>query len=264
MLRRDAGDARLLLADRNHGYGAAANLALRDGDSELVCVSNGDLLPHPTALARLADAARGDPGVGMVGPVFEGGTQDYHARLPGPGILLGRTLVGSFGRRRQRVPSPSEKIVVGQASGACFVMRRELWERLGGFDDGFFLWYDDVDLAKRIVDSGYRNLVVGSAVVRHAGAGSFVQIEPATAQAIRLDSLERFIDKHHPRWMPVARPLLAVARALRARDAASWRGYPGSVGRLDRGEPVSGAARGHERHSAMPREMREVGRDYVP
>jgi N-acetylglucosaminyl-diphospho-decaprenol L-rhamnosyltransferase len=222
LLRERADGLRLLLADRNHGYGGAANLAL-DGDAELVCVSNGDLLPQATALARLADAALSDPGVGMVGPVFEGGTQHYHARLPGPGILLARALVGSFGRRPLRAPAEGREAVVGQVSGACALMRRELWERVGGFDEGFFLWYDDVDLAKRVINLGYRNLVVGSAAVRHAGAGSFAQIEPSTAQAIRLASLERYIRKHHRRWMPAARPLLRVSRAVRARN-------PGALG----------------------------------
>lgn len=217
LLSEHADGTRLLLADRNHGYGGAANLAL-GGDSELVCVSNADLLPRPSALAQLAEAALGDPGVGIVGPVFEGGTQHYHARLPGPGTLLGRTLVGSLGARRQRVPPPGTQAVVGQVSGACAVMRRELWERVGGFDESFFLWYDDVDLARRVVDLGFRNLIVGSAVVEHAGAGSFSQIDPATAQAIRLASLERYIGKHHPRWLRPARPLLWASRKLRARN----------------------------------------------
>jgi N-acetylglucosaminyl-diphospho-decaprenol L-rhamnosyltransferase len=218
LLRERGGGLRLLLADRNHGYGAAANLAL-DGDSELICVSNGDLLPRPTVLALLAEAALDDAVAGMVGPVFEDGSQHYHARLPGPVTLLARTMIGSFGRRALEAPASGGRAVVGQVSGACFVMRRELWERVGGFDERFFLWYDDVDLAKRLVDLGHENLVVGSAVVEHAGAGSFAQIEPATAQAIRLDSLELYLRKHHLRWMPLASPLLRLSRTVRARGA---------------------------------------------
>jgi N-acetylglucosaminyl-diphospho-decaprenol L-rhamnosyltransferase len=212
------GGVRLLLADRNLGYGGAANLAL-DGEAELVCVSNADVLPRPSALAQLADAVLDDPGVGMAGPVFEGGTQHYHARLPGPGVLLARTLAGSLGRRLRSFPREGERIVVGQVSGACAVMRREVWERIGGFDEGFFLWYDDVDLARRLVDAGYRNVVVGDAVVRHVGAGSFAQVDRRTAQAIRLASLERYIGKHHGRWLAAARPLLRASRAIRARNA---------------------------------------------
>jgi N-acetylglucosaminyl-diphospho-decaprenol L-rhamnosyltransferase len=264
VLRKQARRLRLLLSDRNRGYGGAANLAL-DGESDLVCISNGDLLPEATALARLAEAALSDREIGMVGPVFEGGTQHYHARLPGPGILLARILVGSLGVRRHRAPPPGQRAVVGQVSGACTVMRRELWERVGGFDDGFFLWYDDVDLAKRLVDLGHRNVIVGSAVVRHRGAGSFAQVEPSTAQAIRLASLERYIRKHHRRWMPAARPLLWASRAVRARNPGPLyeESRPAPTG-LARSEAAGGLARGHESHPAMAGEMLEVARDEVP
>jgi len=215
--------ARLLLPERNLGYGAAANLGLRDGDGELVCVSNADLAPRPDALARLAEVALAEPDAGMVGPVYEGGTDHYHAGLPGPLALLARPLVGSAGRRRSEPPRPGETARIEQVSGACFVMRRALWEEIGGFDEGYFLWYDDVDLAKRLDDGGWRNLVVGSATVEHRGAGSFDQIGKRTAQAMRLASLERYIGKHHERLAPAARPLLRVSRAVRARGAAPHR-----------------------------------------
>ena len=114
----------------------------------------------------------------MVGPALEGDNDIYHAELPGPVALLGQIFAGSFMRRP--VPSPAPGVVreVGQPSGACFLMRRETWEEVGGFDDGFFLWYEDVDLAKRLEEAGYRNLLVGSARVGHAAARSFQPARP--------------------------------------------------------------------------------------
>ncbi len=96
-------------------------------------------------------------------------------------------------------------------------MRREAWERLGGFDEGFFLWYEDVDLAKRSREAGYRNLVVGSARVGHASATSFRQLDRRTLQTMRLASLRRYVEKHHRALRPVAAPLLRLSVALRAR-----------------------------------------------
>jgi N-acetylglucosaminyl-diphospho-decaprenol L-rhamnosyltransferase len=208
--------ARLIASEENRGYGAAANLALRDGSGELVCVSNADVVPEPTALARLAEALAAEPRAGMVGPVFDGGTNRYHARLPGAATMLGRVLIGSLGRRAVAAPPPGAVSAVGQPSGACFAMRRPTWEEVGGFDEGFFLWYEDVDLAKRLRDAGHRNLVVGSARVAHAGARSFAQLDSRRQQAIRLDSVERYVHKHHPRALPLALPLLALSRRLRA------------------------------------------------
>jgi N-acetylglucosaminyl-diphospho-decaprenol L-rhamnosyltransferase len=216
------GGFELLTPDRNLGFGAAANLALRDGRSPLVCVSNSDLVPEAGALAELAAVALDDQlEAGMVGPVFDGGTHHYHSRLPGRAALLARSFVGSAGQRQGPSPAPGRLLAIGQVSGACFVMRRRLWEQVGGFDEGYYLWYEDVDLAKRLRDLGRRNLVVGSARVHHGGAASFVQVDPGAAQAIRLASLERYIRSHNPELLPLARPLLGAARALRARGAPS-------------------------------------------
>jgi N-acetylglucosaminyl-diphospho-decaprenol L-rhamnosyltransferase len=208
--------ARLQLPERNLGYGAAANLALRGGSAEVVCVSNADVLPEPAALGALAQAALAEPDSGMVGPTFGGATDRYHARLPGAAAMLGRIFAGSFARGVVPPPAAGATAEVEQPSGACFALRRSTWERLEGFDEGFFLWYEDVDLAKRLLDAGFRNLVVGSARVAHAGARSFAQLDGREQQAIRLDSVERYIAKHHPRAKPLAAPLLAASRRLRA------------------------------------------------
>jgi N-acetylglucosaminyl-diphospho-decaprenol L-rhamnosyltransferase len=209
----------LLACRRNLGFGAAANLALRDGAAPLVCVSNSDVQPEPSALARLAAVALETADAGMVGPVFAGDTQHYHAVLPSRAALLARPFVGSAGSRPAPSPAPGQVVPVGQASGACFVMRREAWEEVGGFDEGYFLWYEDVDLAKRLRDGGRRNLIVGAARVDHAGGGSFVRLDRRTTQAIRLASLRRYIATHHPALLTPARPLLWGAGAIRARGA---------------------------------------------
>ena len=212
-------NVRLELSAENLGYGRAANLALRDGGAELVCVSNPDVVAGPGALAALAAAASHEPRAGMVGPVFGGDTDRYHAALPGTATMLARIFAGSFGKRPQPSPAAGAVAEVGQPSGACFVVAREVWEELGGFDPGFFLWYEDVDLAKRLHDAGYRNLIAGSARVGHAGAEAFVQIDPREQQAIRLRSVERYIRLHHRRAMPMAAPLLRLSRRLRAGGA---------------------------------------------
>jgi N-acetylglucosaminyl-diphospho-decaprenol L-rhamnosyltransferase len=209
---------RLLLNSENLGYGRAANGALSDGQAELVCVSNADVLPEPEALGALAAAARG-PRAGMVGPVFGDDADRYHAALPGALTMLARIFVGSFGERRRPGPSVGAVAEIGQPSGACFVVRRDIWEEAGGFDEGFFLWYEDVDLAKRLHDAGRRNLVVGSARVGHARAEAFAQVDRRRQQAIRLRSVERYIRLHHGWAAPLAAPLLSLSRRLRAGGA---------------------------------------------
>ncbi|HEX7293668.1 MAG TPA: glycosyltransferase [Solirubrobacterales bacterium] len=209
---------RLVLGEENVGYGTAANRALATGTAETICVSNADVLPAPGALAVLAAATRDEPRAGMVAPAFDDDA-GYHAELPGRLAILGQTFAGSFMRRAVASPPAGQTLEIGQPSGACFAMGRETWERLGGFDEDFHLWYEDVDLAKRSREAGCRNLVVGSARVGHANATSFRQLDSRTLQALRLESLRRYIDKHHPGLKPVAAPLLRLSAALRARPS---------------------------------------------
>jgi N-acetylglucosaminyl-diphospho-decaprenol L-rhamnosyltransferase len=220
----------LVLQEENLGYGRAANLALGDGTAELICVSNADVLPEPGALATLAAVARDEQRVGMVGPAFGGKTDRYHSRLPTGVTMLGRIFAGTFSRGPVPPPAPGEVKEVGQPSGACFVMPRETWELMGGFDDGFFLWYEDVDLAKRLHDKGYRNLVTGSARVGHAGASSFVQIDRSRLRAIRLVSVRRYIDKHHRRLSAFSPLLFGISKHLRATAPLTAESRPAAFG----------------------------------
>jgi N-acetylglucosaminyl-diphospho-decaprenol L-rhamnosyltransferase len=218
LLRTGLPDGVRLRAEAaNMGYGAAANRALAEGGAELLLVSNADVRPAPEALAALAAAASAAPDAGMVGPVFEGERTEYHARLAAAPTMLVRIFAGGFNRRPVPVPAAGEVAEADQPSGACFVFQRQLWERLGGFDEGFFLWYEDVDLALRARQSGARNLIVGSARVSHRGGEAFERLDQRRQQALRLDSLQRYIDKHHSGLTAtLARPLIAISRRLRA------------------------------------------------
>ncbi|MEX2447405.1 MAG: glycosyltransferase family 2 protein [Solirubrobacterales bacterium] len=206
--------ARLILSQANLGFGAGANLALRDGDAELVCVSNADVVPEPGALAALAEASAERRDAGMVGPAFADESA-YHARLPSPGALALRPLIGGFRHRSVRSPGNGSCIEVGQPAGACFLMRRRTWEQVGGFDEGFFLWYEDVDLARRLRDAGLRNYVCGAAVVSHRGGLAADSMSDAERQAARLAGLRRYLEKHHPRTGRLSAPLFALGQRLR-------------------------------------------------
>lgn len=216
-LERLAPDgARLILSETNLGFGAGANRALADGRAEFVCISNADVIPEPGAIAALASFFRDHPDCGMVGPAFDEDSA-YHAELPSAGALALRPLIGGF--RHRPVPSPErgESIEVGQPAGACFLVRREVWERLGGFDEDYFLWYEDVDLARRLQAAGFRNYVCGDAVVGHNEGLATRTLSDSEHQEKRLKGLRLYLAKHHPRTGTAAAPLFALARRLRTR-----------------------------------------------
>jgi GT2 family glycosyltransferase/SAM-dependent methyltransferase len=214
--------AQLILSDTNLGFGAGANRALRHGTSEFICVSNADVIPDPDAIAALALFCSDRPDCGMVGPSFIHDSA-YHAELPTPAALVVRPLIGGFGHRPVPSPKQGKSIEVEQPAGACFMVRRKVWEQIGGFDEGYFLWYEDVDLARRLRLAGMRNYVCGDAWVRHREGLATGTLSDADHQAARLGGLRRYLSKHHPKASAFAAPLFLVAYRLRARNAHAKR-----------------------------------------
>jgi GT2 family glycosyltransferase len=86
---------------------------------------------------------------------------------------------------------------VEQPAGAFLMVRRAVWQELGGFDERFFpLWFEDVDFCRRAIDRGYRLHYVPEATVRHGGAHSIPQLSLEMRQIYWYRSLLRYSAKH--------------------------------------------------------------------
>ncbi|WP_067781811.1 glycosyltransferase family 2 protein [Actinomyces vulturis] len=93
--------------------------------------------------------------------------------------------------------SPSVLLrAVGWLSGACVAMRREVWEELDGFDDRYFMFFEDVDLGRRIGEHGYLNVYVPDAVVWHEQGASWKK-QPETMIRAHHDSARRYFADTH-------------------------------------------------------------------
>lgn len=227
----------------NRGYTAAANAGARRGDREHVLFLNPDASVDERSLAALGRALRDDDRLAAAAPrlVYDDGSEQRVAwPFPSP---LG-TWREALGLHRIGRPQP------GFVVGACLLVRRRMFEDLGGFDERFWLYGEEADFARRAAERGWRVAVVDGAVARHAGGAS-----AAAARGLVFEHFQRgaehFIAKHHGRAGLVAHRLgLLVGSALRvaplalARDgrAATRRAIaarllrtlfttPGSVGR---------------------------------
>lgn len=152
--------ARVVRNTRNEGYGRGNNIGVRAAGTEFVLVVNPDCIVDQGAVAALVDAARRYPDAALFAPriVEPSGRVFYQPR----------SLLASY------LPNPGGKLVLpeGEAcapffSGACFLVRRDVFLRLGGFDEHIFLFYEDDDLCRRIADSRAALVYVPQAVVRH-------------------------------------------------------------------------------------------------
>jgi len=88
-------------------------------------------------------------------------------------------------------------IPVEQPAGAFFMVRRQVWEELGGFDEGFYpLWFEDVDFCRRVRDRGFVLYHTPTAIAKHIGAHSIAQLTLETRRFYWYRSLLRYTAKH--------------------------------------------------------------------
>ena len=177
-LLRERGVPHVSLPE-NVGFAAAVNLAAARTRAPLVLSLNADTVLEPGCVGRLAEALAADRGLGGVQPrilQLEPGTEGAvdRARLYSRGMALsadGRAFEEGAGEAQDsRSAAPRE--IFGVCGAAC-LLRRGLFERLGGYDERYFAFYEDVDLNVRARIAGWRFGYVPEAVVWHVGNASW-------------------------------------------------------------------------------------------
>ncbi|WP_395243740.1 glycosyltransferase family 2 protein [Agromyces sp. MMS24-K17] len=180
----------------NGGYGTAINAVARTvgPDIRWLVIVNPDVEFAPGSIDLLVDAATRHPRGGAFGPTIltaDGEVYPSARSQPSLRIGVGHALAHSlwpdnpWSRRyllheRERVERPA-----GWLSGACLLVSRDAFEEVDGFDERFFMYFEDVDLGRRLAQASWENVYVPSATVTHAGAHSTDQAR------------ERMVKAHH-------------------------------------------------------------------
>jgi GT2 family glycosyltransferase len=161
--------------ERPLGFGANVNRGSKLTTAELVISANPDAVPEPGAVAALRAFMEAHPRCGVAGPrrVYPDGTwQPSRRRFPTvTGTIVRRTPLRLVVRQRKHFhldELPPEQPVSSDWMLAGFLMlRRELLDELGGFDEAFRLYGEDIDLQYRAMQAGWERWYVPQAVVRH-------------------------------------------------------------------------------------------------
>ena len=229
--RLEAADpgVRVVRAGENLGYGTGVNRGLALVDSELVLVSNPDVVVHGQALSRLAGALDADPTVAIAGPCVLGadGTRYPSARrfpswIDAAGhALLGTVVPSNPFTRRYRMADLDLATVstVDWVSGSCFLARRRVLEELGGFDERYFMYLEDVDLCWRARRAGYAVAYVPEASVTHLQGHSTAR-RPYRMLLEHHRSALRFAARRSTGWRRLALPGVALVLGVRLLVAA--------------------------------------------
>ncbi|RPI08735.1 MAG: glycosyltransferase [Zetaproteobacteria bacterium] len=205
--------AQVIESPVNRGFAWAANRGAETARAPVLCFLNPDCRPTAAALEAAVEAvSRG--GLICAAPALDEGDTVVAGRQPGyTGIkLLADVLETSWGdsslvRRLRRRPGHDDRSW-WWAHGACLVMLRDGFLGLGGFDEGYMLYMEDVDLGRRLSAAGGR--VVGLEVrVRHARSGSSV-VSDEIRRRLLVQGRLRYAANHHGRLFAAGLRLLAA------------------------------------------------------
>jgi len=196
---------RLIESRRNAGFGAANNAAMREARGRYFLLLNSDAFLRSGAVRALICCLKAKPGTAVVGPRLlneDGSLQRSCFRFPRPLQAWAENLwisylfpdssaVGDFQRWAH-----DEEREVDFVSGACLLVRRDVYEQVGGFDEAFFLYAEETDWQRRIRDAGWEVVFTPTAEVTHLGGASGAGSSPRISRYFfrGLDLYER---KHH-------------------------------------------------------------------
>ena len=252
---------RLLENKDNVGFGAANNQAMVQARGEFFLLLNTDAFPKPGAIGALVMYLRDHCDTAIAGPRLlnaDGSLQISCFPFPSPArawlenlwistILPNHPVMGDY----RRWPHDRERRV-DTVIGACMLVRRSAYEQVGGFDENFFMYTEEIEWQRRLRDRGWQVAFTPSAQVTHLGGASGAT-EKARINRYFFDSLDYYEWKHHgmaglislrlamtigclmrsllwtlvlvavPRRRPLARSKARLQTWLAVRQATHWR-----------------------------------------
>jgi len=202
-----ARGVRLISNSTNRGFAAAVNQGFVVLNCPYVLLLNPDAIIQ-TSLEPLRRACDLPGSAGAGGQLVDAGGQPQVGfmvrNFPTPAALVLESLLlntvwpgNPVNRRYRCLDRDNSSCKVEQPAGAFFMVRREVWKELGGFDETFFpLWFEDVDFCRRILDRGLNLYYVAEAVAKHTGGHSIPALPLEKRLIYWYRSLLRYSAKH--------------------------------------------------------------------
>lgn len=223
MMRAEFPWVRLIACDENVGFPRGNNLGLAQARGDCLLLLNPDTVVLGDALTVMRDYLAAHPAVGAIGPQLlnpDGSVQSSRRRFPtlATGFFESTWLQGlapGVLRRYYALDLPDDATAeVDWLTGACIMAPRAIYERIGGLDEGYFMYSEELDWCRRIVVAGWRVVYHPAArVVHHVGQSSD---QAVTARHINFQQSKlRYYRKYHGR---------AAAGALRLFLLANYAG----------------------------------------
>lgn len=178
-----SGEDHVVRSEVNRGFGATVNRAVVHATHSWLLIMNSDLDPDPDFAARLLSASLPfQPAICSPGLIEHGGWGQTAYRFPSaaPQIVANLMPLSRFAAhprmRRWQLSDPLARPGVDKltdwVAGACMLLRTSDFRRVGGFDEGFYMYGEDTDLCRRLASAGVPSVVIGSVPIEHEHGAS--------------------------------------------------------------------------------------------
>ena len=204
-------DVSILEVGSNAGFARANNMGIRASGGANILLLNSDTIVPAGAIDRLVLELEHNPDVAVVGPRLVDGAGRAE-------LSFGR-MIGPLNELRQKRLARSRDVdelahrrhYPDWVSGACLLVRRADAEAVGGLDERFFMYTEDVDFCAAIRARGRRVLFTPDVEIVHLRGRSAATAPEATSRAYRRSQIA-FYEKHHPAWAPLLKLYLRIKR----------------------------------------------------
>ncbi len=215
MLRDSYPQIRTRALGENAGFSAGNNIALRECTAPWVLVLNPDAELRDGVLDHLLDVVGEQPDIGMIGCRLEqpDGTFDHAAKRSFPTPLaaiahftkLGRRSAAGAAMAQYRAPTVDEHGMgdVDAVNGAFMLVRREAMEQVGLFDEGYWLYMEDLDWCRRFHDAGWRVVYDGRVTAMHVKGGAAGKVRAPKQNIAFHRGMGRFYRRHEAGKRPL-------------------------------------------------------------
>jgi hypothetical protein len=208
----------LIRSAENLGFGRGNNLAAASAVGRAIHFLNTDTIVHPGAIERLHEAPIGQERRGVVGPFLENADGSYQCSMMSyPSVWrtfcdffwLDQLLPNSplFADEFMTHADPTAEQQVDAIHGASMMIRRDLFQEIGGFDPEFFMYYEEIDLCRRVAINGYTSYYIPSARVTHLVNRSSEKAPPGWYYSVHRKSRMVYARKH---LKPAARAAIST------------------------------------------------------
>lgn len=171
---RLSGKIKVIDTGKNIGFGSGCNIGAGEAQGEVLCFLNPDTEIIGEDIIKLIQELEKKEDIAIIGPRLINGSGKTQKWIAGKEITITSILFNNLGYKHNKKIWENEKPTeCDWVTGAAMFMRKDVFQKIGGFDESFFMYFEDVDLCKRARQAGYKILYHPDFRIKHWGGRSF-------------------------------------------------------------------------------------------